>query len=127
MCGRQTNLYTWAEVWAFSQPIPSNAFDLPDPPPRYNVAPTQQSWVIVADDARGGIAREMRWGLVPAWAKDTRIGAQCINARLETVAEKPAFRSAFKQRRCLVITSGYYEWQPWADGKQPFYIRPVDG
>jgi putative SOS response-associated peptidase YedK len=75
----------------------------------------------------------MRWGLIPSWAKDEKIGAQCINARVETVAEKPAFRSAFKSRRCLIPASGYFEWTampgPLASKplKQPFYITRTDG
>lgn len=64
----------------------------------------------------------LRWGLIPSWAKDPRIGNQCINAKAETVAEKPSFRSAFKKRRCLVIATGFYEWQVQAHAKQPMWI-----
>jgi putative SOS response-associated peptidase YedK len=68
----------------------------------------------------------MRWGLIPSWAKDASIGNKLANARAETVAEKPAFRSAFKRRRCLIPASGFYEWKPVAGRKQPYYIRPAD-
>ncbi len=76
--------------------------------PRYNIAPSQSSSVIVADGLRR--LKIMRWGLIPAWAKDPKIGNQTINARAETVAEKPSYRSAFRKRRCLVLADGYYEW-----------------
>lgn len=75
---------------------------------QYNIAPTQRA-LVVAAGADGVEAKPLRWGLVPSWAKDERIGSKMINARVETVAEKPAFRAAFKKRRCLVPASGYYE------------------
>jgi putative SOS response-associated peptidase YedK len=102
-------------------------FDLPEIPalePRYNIAPTQA--VAAVRVAAGGAVRELvllRWGLIPFWAKDPEIGARLINARSETVAEKPAFRDAFKRRRCLVVADGFYEWQKQQGKKQPFYIR----
>jgi putative SOS response-associated peptidase YedK len=68
----------------------------------------------------------MRWGLIPSWAKDPQVGARMINARSETVADKPSFRSAYKRRRCLVVADGYYEWKSGPDGKQPFWIRRKD-
>ena len=77
--------------------------------PRFNVAPTQTLPVAVAGDA-GVELRGMRWGLVPAWAKEESIGNRMINARAETVAEKPSFRSSFKMKRCLVPCDGFYEW-----------------
>ncbi len=95
----------------------------PDLPPRFNIAPTQS--VAAIRIGRGG-QREcvlLRWGLIPSWAHDPRIGARLINARAETVAEKPAFRAAFQRRRCLVLADGYYEWKKTARGKQPFFIR----
>ena len=106
-------------------------FNLPDIPalePRYNIAPTQQ--VAAVRVAAEGAVRELallRWGLVPFWAKDPDIGARLINARAETVAEKPAFRDAFKRRRCLVVADGFYEWQKQEGRKQPFYIRLREG
>lgn len=95
--------------------------------PRYNIAPTQ--WVpAVRADADGARALVMlRWGLLPSWAKDPAMANRMINARAETVAEKPAYRAAFRQRRCLVLADGWYEWQAAAGGKQPWFIRRRDG
>src|SRR4051812_31653774 len=93
--------------------------------PRYNIAPTQD--VLAVSDT--GDRREMRffkWGLVPSWAKDTSMGARLINARSETVAEKPAFRQAFKQRRCIIPADGFYEWQRTGGRKQPFFFMMRD-
>jgi len=98
----------------------------PNLAPRYNVAPTQAVPII----RRGEGGRELitaRWGLVPFWAKDLKIGARLINARAETVAAKPAFRDAFRRRRCLVLADGFYEWQKTDDGKQPHLIRVTGG
>jgi putative SOS response-associated peptidase YedK len=106
-------------------------FDLPTVPtlaPRYNIAPTQP--VAVVRSTAGAAARELavlHWGLVPFWAEDPKIGARMINARAETAAEKPAFRAAFRRRRCLVPADGFYEWQKLNGGKQPFFIRLQDG
>lgn len=88
--------------------------------PRYNVAPTQTVLAVVNDG--GNRAEFMRWGLIPFWAKDHKIGNRMINAVGETVATKPAFRSAFKKRRCLVLADGFYEWKKLAGGKVPMYI-----
>jgi putative SOS response-associated peptidase YedK len=88
--------------------------------PRYNIAPTQTTPVITRNSPNR--AEEMRWGLVPFWAKDPSIGNKMINARAETVAEKPAFRKALAARRCLVPASGFYEWKRDAGGKVPHYI-----
>jgi len=97
--------------------------------PRYNIAPTQAVLCVVQTDV--GIPREARWltwGLVPSWATDPAIGNRMINARGESVAEKPSFRAAFKQRRCLVLADGYYEWKKLDDGKkQPMLIERRDG
>jgi putative SOS response-associated peptidase YedK len=107
-----------------------------DYPPDYNVAPTKP---VPAVAVRGGqrVLSTLRWGLIPFWAKDPGIGAKMINARVETAAEKPAFREAFARRRCLLPADGYYEWlalpaTPDAKGrakpaKQPYYIRRADG
>ncbi len=106
MCGRFTLRTRPAELVKFF----NLAGLLPDVSPRWNVAPTQQ--VIAVRRGRNG--REpswLRWGLIPAWAKDTKIASSLINARADTVAGKPSFRSAFKQRRCLVIADAYYEWK----------------
>ena len=94
--------------------------------PRYNIAPTQSSLVI---RETVGVHRElvpMRWGLVPSWAKEPSIGQRMINARAETVAEKPSFRVAFQRRRCIVPADGYYEWARTDSGKQAYYIRSRD-
>ena len=105
-------------------------FDVGDGPslePRYNIAPTQPVAAIRADaDGRRSLEL-LRWGLVPHWAKDVSIGNRLINARAETVAEKPAFRQAFSRRRCLVLASGFYEWGDTGDGKMPFFMSPVGG
>lgn len=125
MCGRDTFFATWAQVRAFSQPLPVLAPEA-DPEPTWNRAPTQRGWAIVAHED-GGEAHEMRWGLLPPWAKDTKLAYSTINARLESVAEKPAFRSAWKQRRALIPSSGYYEWmQLDSKTKQPYFIH-LDG
>lgn len=125
MCGRFTKEYTWSEVHAF---LSMFTVDTPanDPEPAYNVAPTQSAWVITPEGDHG-LAEQMVWGLIPIWAKEPRIAYSTINARLETIAEKPAFRGAWKAgRRCLVLASGYYEW-PEAEQtkarKQPYYIH----
>lgn len=91
----------------------------------YNIAPTKEAY-LVRQGERGPEIEVARWGLVPSWAKDRTIGQRLINARSETVAEKPSFRSAFARRRCLIPADGYYEWYRPAKGgvKQPFYIHP---
>jgi putative SOS response-associated peptidase YedK len=100
-----------------------NLPEIPDLKPRYNIAPTQP--VAAVRMAPESMVRELamlQWGLIPFWAKDPKIGSRMINARSETVAEKPAFRAAFRHRRCLVVADGFYEWQKIDGGKQPFYI-----
>jgi len=92
----------------------------------YNIAPTQEVPAVIAEEEKRKLEM-LRWGLVPAWADDPGIGNRMINARSETVAEKPSFRQAFKQRRCLVLSDGFYEWQQTSDGKQPYYIHMKDG
>lgn len=125
MCGRFT-LTTPPEMVA-------ELFELAESPelrPRYNIAPTQPVPVVRRDQT--GPPRRLsllRWGLVPGWANDPSIGSRMINARAETVAIKPAYRAAFRKRRCLVIADGFYEWSklPGSKGKQPHYIRMRDG
>lgn len=103
-----------------------NLFGDLDWEPRYNIAPTQPV-PIVRRDATGRRAVALaRWGLVPSWSKDAKPSAALINARGETVAEKPAFRSAFRKRRCLVLADGYYEWRSVGKKKQPYFIRRAD-
>ncbi len=91
------------------------------PEPRYNIAPSQNVTVVVQRKARQ--LTEMRWGLIPFWAKDVSIGNRMINARAETVAEKPSFRNAFRKRRCLILADGFYEWQKVGKIKIPTHIR----
>jgi putative SOS response-associated peptidase YedK len=95
--------------------------------PRYNVAPTQPVAVVADADERK--AEWMRWGLIPFWAKDPTIGSRLINARSETIHEKPAFKNAFAKRRCLVLADGFYEWQKGTGPKgrsQPYFFRRKD-
>ncbi len=118
MCGRFTLTQTAEQI--------TNAFQLPTAPhvvPRYNIAPTQPVPAVVMAIETGD--REFRlfyWGLIPSWAKDIKMGARLINARAETVAEKPSFRTAFKRRRCLIVADGFYEWKRSEKGKQPYYF-----
>ena len=95
-------------------------------PPRFNVAPTQEVAVVRSSVEGQHELVNMRWGLVPFWAKDISIGNRMINARAESVAEKPAFRAAFRNRRCLVLADGYYEWTKKGTQKQPHWIRMED-
>jgi putative SOS response-associated peptidase YedK len=92
---------------------------------RFNIAPTQSVAVVRVIDSKR-VASAIRWGLVPSWAKDLSIGSRMINSRGETVAEKPAFRSAFKRRRCLVLADGYIEWKKIGNEKRPFHIHMID-
>lgn len=123
MCGRFT-LKTLA-------PVLAEVFDLPEPPawtPRYNIAPTQLVPTVVRLPEQP--ARQFcqwHWGLIPAWAKELAIGNRLINAQAETAATKPAFRAAFRQRRCLVLADGFYEWDQRGRPRQPVYIRMHDG
>ena len=94
--------------------------------PSYNVAPSREAAVVCATDT-GPSLRPLTWGFVPAWAKDLKM-PKPINARAETLGQKPMFRDGFRASRCLVLCDGYFEWQRQADGaKQPFYITPEDG
>jgi putative SOS response-associated peptidase YedK len=119
MCGRFTLSLPAAEI--------AEAFDLedvPEAPPRYNIAPSQPVATIIetAEKPERQI-QLMRWGLIPSWAKDPAIGNKLINARAETVSEKPSFRAAFKRRRCLIPADGFYEWQKLDRGKQPYFFH----
>jgi putative SOS response-associated peptidase YedK len=90
--------------------------------PRFNIAPSQMIDVVFAPESER-ILSQLKWGLVPSWAKDSEIGNRMINARAETITEKPSFREAFKSRRCIIPASGFYEWQKKGTGaKQPFYF-----
>ena len=99
----------------------------PNLPTRYNIAPTQDvASVRLGSDGARHFAW-LRWGLIPFWARDPAIGNKMINARCESLAEKPAFRAAFKRRRCLIVADGFYEWKKLPDGKQPYRILRKDG
>ena len=119
MCGRFT-LRTPANQLAGQFRLET----MPDLQPRYNISPTQA--VPIVRTTKEAPRRQMtfaRWGLVPSWAKDLAMGSRMINARGETVADKPSFRTAFRRRRCLVAADGYYEWTKTGGRKQPYYIR----
>src|SRR5688572_23616237 len=124
MCGR----YTLFKLEQLLQQFP--AFQLPDglaPSPRYNIAPTQP--VLAVANVRPGRFDFFHWGLIPSWAKDKSISNRLINARAETLAEKPVFRTSLRRRRCLVPADGFYEWRKEPDGKTktPMYIRLKTG
>src|ERR671933_46091 len=122
MCGRYSQRQ--------SAKIIAQAFQVDEVPtlePRYNIAPTQSVPTILQTSASTNRQFKMlHWGLIPSWAKDPKMGARMINARAETVAEKPAFRTAFRQRRCLVLADGFYEWQQREKKKHRFYCRMND-
>jgi putative SOS response-associated peptidase YedK len=96
---------------------------------RFNIAPTQEAPVVLVEPEHSPSRRleQFRWGLVPFWAKDRSLGDRMINARSETVAEKPAYRASFKKRRCLVVADGFYEWQATGGPKQPYFFRLKSG
>ena len=93
---------------------------------RYNIAPTQFIAAIRDTESGDREVAMLRWGLVPFWAKDPSIGNRMINARSETVAEKPSYRNAYKKRRCLILADGFYEWRKEESGKTPYYITTSD-
>jgi len=99
--------------------------EAPQLEPRFNVAPTQLA-VVVRNQGDNNRLDLLKWGLVPGWSKDLSFGSHLINARSETVAEKPAFRHAIKYRRCIIPTSGFFEWLHTGDKKQPYYIQMAD-
>lgn len=116
MCGRYT-LKSRADVVAKAFGV-----SVPDPlPARYNIAPSQQVLAIRNQPQRALVG--LRWGLVPSWADDPRIGSRLTNARSETAATKPAFSTSFQSRRCLILADGFYEWRAVDGRKQPFLIR----
>ena len=122
MCGRFVQCATGAVLAA--------RFQLAAPPalvPRYNVAPSQSIGAVRIAGAGGREWVTLRWGLVPAWAPEPKTSYSTINARAETAAEKPAYRQAFRRRRCLIPADGFYEWRKVGKGKQPYCIAPADG
>ncbi len=134
MCGRLFQSLTEQQIFTLYT-LPDSIQDL-DPEPRYNGAPTQEFVLCRLDENGTRSISSLRWGLVPSWAKDARIGARLINARAETVHQKPAFRSAFRSRRCLIPANGWFEWRRTGrtgrtgqsgGGKQPFFLALEDG
>lgn len=122
MCGRFTLTSTPEEL--------ARRFGLSEPPvcsPRYNVAPGQDVLAVRVDREGARHATALRWGLVPSWADDPAAGARMINARAETAPELPAFRAAFRERRCIVPANGFYEWADRGGFRHPYWIGPVDG
>ena len=122
MCGRftlRTTMPVLVEHFGLGQ--------MPTLPPRYNIAPSQDVAVVrPCPQPPGRALSTMRWGLIPAWAREPASGPRLINARSETAARKPSFRAAFRHRRCLIPADGFYEWQKRAGGKQPYHIRLLD-
>lgn len=123
MCGRFTLATTTADELRDRFPLGESAVDLRQ---RFNVAPGDD---VVTVAERDGVAtgRMLRWGLIPPWARDPSVGYKMINARAETVAERPAYRDAFVKRRCLIVADGFYEWRREGRAKQPFHITRGDG
>ena len=123
MCGRFTLHTPAAQI--------RESFNLPDLParelkPRYNIAPNQDV-AIIRDTGTGREMVMARWGLIPGWSKESRTKYSTINARIESVAEKPTYRTPFKRRRCLIPADGFYEWKQDAGNKVPHHIRMQDG
>jgi putative SOS response-associated peptidase YedK len=149
MCGRFVSARKRLELLEEFGVERDRVADGPDPEPGqdYNVAPTRRIYAVMdrrprnekrdeereeeRDEKPARELRVVRWGLIPSWAKDASMGGKLINARAETVADKPAFRRAFAKRRCIIPADGYYEWQAVTEGgkqrKQPYYIYPKDG
>lgn len=118
MCGRFTLHGPGDELKSYFE-----VDGLDDIPDRYNIAPSQHVLALRLEAGERALA-ELSWGLVPSWAKDRNIGYKMINARSETAREKPSFREALSQRRCIIPASGYYEWQKVGKQKQPIYVQP---
>ena len=121
MCGRFTLISSVADL----QLRFGFAMESADVRPRYNIAPTQQVLAVTNDGERRG--EMMRWGLVPSWAKDLKIGNRMINAVSETASSKPAFRSGFRRRRCLVLADGFFEWRKEGKARVPMYFTQKSG
>ena len=127
MCGRYTLRHTTQQIvmrFAANEAIGANFTEMQPEAPRYNIAPTQPIAVITENSPR--VLEKMRWGLVPSWAKDPSIGSRLLNARAETLAEKPSFRSALKRRRCIIPADGFYEWKKQGKARQPMCIHRKD-
>lgn len=121
MCGRFTNKHSWRELHDLYRLTDT----WPNFPPRYNIAPTDSVPVVRRRDGQRELVM-LRWGLIPYWARDEKIGYSTINARAETVADKPAFKEAFRHRRCIVPASGFIEWESTGKKKLPYHFRRPD-
>ena len=119
MCGR-FGLATTPEAIAELLEVEATEIDLEGP--RFNITPSSKCLVVRHDRRRAKRVQGVTWGLIPSWANDPRVGQRLTNARSETVREKPAFREAFRRRRCLVLTDGFYEWRRHQGETQPFHI-----
>jgi putative SOS response-associated peptidase YedK len=122
MCGRFTRSRPLEEYAEYFQAAPTQASS-----PSYNVCPSDDILAVVAEPDQSRHLTWFHWGLVPFWSHGPDSRFSMINARAETLADKPAFRTTFRQHRCLVVADGFYEWQATGDGKQPFYIRLRSG
>ena len=121
MCGRYVNKNSFEDIEKLFQAdlIQSPSISIQ---PSYNICPTQYSPVVVSADEKYQM-KNMHWGLIPSWSKDSKFATNLINARIETVQEKPSFKGLTNTSRCIVIASGYYEWVQTDSGKQPYYIH----
>jgi len=122
MCGRFVVKGSTLEIVSHFG-IETKFFDIK---PSYNIAPSQPVPIVLHENEQNMLTL-MRWGLIPSWAKDPSIGYKTINARSETVAQKPSFRDAFRNRRCIVVANGYYEWIKEGKKKRPMYIHATSG
>jgi putative SOS response-associated peptidase YedK len=119
MCGRKT---LTKDMQSIIEELAIEEWENPDNYlPNYNIAPTQNSPILIYKDKR--IIKPMRWGLIPSWAKDDKFGARMINARIETLLEKPSYRNLVSSNRCIIIADGYYEWKKDGDRKIPYYFK----
>jgi putative SOS response-associated peptidase YedK len=122
MCGRKT---LTKDMQSIIEELAIEEWENPDNYiPNYNIAPTQNSPILVDNGKR--IVKSMRWGLIPSWAKDEKFGARMINARIETLTEKPSYKNLLQRNRCIVITDGYYEWKQYGNRKIPYYFKNPD-
>ena len=123
MCGRYTlttNIFGIKKLF-----VAESSPDLAEWKPRYNIAPTQLAPVVIQEEGHRHV-KLMKWGLIPFWAKDASIGSKMINARSETIQEKPAFKNAFRKRRCIVPVDGFYEWKASGKKKVPYRVSMRD-
>lgn len=122
MCGRKT---LTRDMQSIIEELAIEEWEDDSYLPSYNIAPTQVTPILLhQEDSR--VVKPMKWGLIPSWSKDESIGSKMINARVETLTEKPSFQNLVHQHRCVVIADGYYEWKRTQDGNQPYYISHPD-